>query len=296
MSKFASLSTYSMDGAPPASETGAECSRCRNWKSNAKCRSGSFHQRCRASSCDTTSASSTALEKPTPLVWHDFLRYKEIAPMCSRSLLLTGYRPETSIWGCIKSCFYLHNESINIWTHLLGAMLFGLGALGELEASAGDWSYCAVYCSVVTFCFVCSSVFHIFNNVQRLYTAALIGDLCGIFCLVIASVGSHTYMVFGTNPMYGAWPLVHTAMCALVAVVSCAILCFRVFICSDPAKDGALKGVLPVVLLGCSFSYWLVAVAHVASVEGPEIALELVRLIGPEWLAWAGGRCCSTAF
>ena len=48
--------------------------------------------------------------------------------MCSRSLLLTGYRPETSIWGCIKSCFYLHNESINIWTHLLG--LLGFASLG----------------------------------------------------------------------------------------------------------------------------------------------------------------------
>ena len=287
----ASLSTYSMHRTSPTSETSetaaTQCGRCRKWKSSARCRSGSMHQRCRALSCDATSATCT--EKPILLVWQGFLQYKEIAPVCSRSLLLTGYRPETSPWGCVKSCFYLHNESVNIWSHLLGAMLFGFGAYGELEASGGEWSYCAAYCSAVTFCFVCSSIFHIFNNVQRLHTAALIGDLCGIFCLVIASVGSHTYMAFGRNPIYGIWPLAHTCMCAVVAVVSCAILCFRVATCSDPAKHGALKGVLPAVLLGCSFSYWLVAVAHVASVEGAEIALKLVGLIGPEWLAWAGG-------
>jgi len=40
--------------------------------------------------------------------------------------ILTGYRPQTSSFGkCAESVFgYVHNQSINIWTHLFGAILF----------------------------------------------------------------------------------------------------------------------------------------------------------------------------
>ncbi|RUO95586.1 hemolysin-III related-domain-containing protein, partial [Jimgerdemannia flammicorona] len=37
----------------------------------------------------------------------------------------TGYRPENfSYVKCLKSLFYLHNEWVNIWSHLLGAIGF----------------------------------------------------------------------------------------------------------------------------------------------------------------------------
>lgn len=38
---------------------------------------------------------------------------------------LQGYRPELlSYRRCAESLFYLHNESGNIWTHLLGGIFF----------------------------------------------------------------------------------------------------------------------------------------------------------------------------
>jgi hypothetical protein len=36
---------------------------------------------------------------------------------------------------CLKSLFYLHNETVNIWTHLLGGSLFFFAALKELGIS-----------------------------------------------------------------------------------------------------------------------------------------------------------------
>ena len=31
--------------------------------------------------------------------------------------VLNHYRPPTNFWGCVKSIFYLHNETVNILTH-----------------------------------------------------------------------------------------------------------------------------------------------------------------------------------
>jgi hypothetical protein len=46
------------------------------------------------------------------LKWHDMPRYLQFNPY-----ILTGYRPVQSVWGCVHSLFYFHNETINILTH-----------------------------------------------------------------------------------------------------------------------------------------------------------------------------------
>ncbi len=39
--------------------------------------------------------------------------------------ILTGYRVGfTDNWLCFKSLFMYHNESGNVWSHMLGALLF----------------------------------------------------------------------------------------------------------------------------------------------------------------------------
>ncbi|KAF5284490.1 hypothetical protein FQA39_LY17025 [Lamprigera yunnana] len=59
-------------------------------------------------------------EKPAPaarknedlLHWKDMPRHLQFNPY-----IFTGYRPLLSIWGCLNSLLYLHNETINIFTH-----------------------------------------------------------------------------------------------------------------------------------------------------------------------------------
>lgn len=46
------------------------------------------------------------------LHWKDMPRHLQFNPY-----IFTGYRPLLSIWGCIHSLFYIHNETINIITH-----------------------------------------------------------------------------------------------------------------------------------------------------------------------------------
>ena len=37
--------------------------------------------------------------------------------------IVTGYRADIGVWGSLKSLFRVHNESGNVWTHLIGAQI-----------------------------------------------------------------------------------------------------------------------------------------------------------------------------
>lgn len=50
--------------------------------------------------------------------WDDLPEY-----LRDNEYIYTGYRAETGFRGSLRSLFTLHNESGNVWTHLLGARL-----------------------------------------------------------------------------------------------------------------------------------------------------------------------------
>ena len=48
-------------------------------------------------------------------------------PKCQVMTAITrGYRPGLNYKQCLLSIFRLHNETINIWTHLLGFLFFSV--------------------------------------------------------------------------------------------------------------------------------------------------------------------------
>ncbi|GAA6032795.1 hypothetical protein JCM8097_000792 [Rhodosporidiobolus ruineniae] len=51
------------------------------------------------------------------------LAFEQLEPwQRDNPLIRTGYRPLLrSYWGCVKSIFQRHNETVNIWTHVLGS-------------------------------------------------------------------------------------------------------------------------------------------------------------------------------
>lgn len=66
--------------------------------------------------CDNslkTNGTETPESKQDELLhWRDMPKHLQFNPY-----IFTGYRPMLSIWGCINSLFYMHNETINIITH-----------------------------------------------------------------------------------------------------------------------------------------------------------------------------------
>lgn len=67
------------------------------------------------------------LDERTTLTWSQL---PEIWRRRDNIHLLRGYRPlNESYTQCLASLFHIHNETVNIWTHLLGIPLFLLSGL-----------------------------------------------------------------------------------------------------------------------------------------------------------------------
>ena len=54
----------------------------------------------------------------------DLLHVHDVPDHHKEISILTGYRQRLEYSDCMKSIFKLHNETINIWTHLLGFVFF----------------------------------------------------------------------------------------------------------------------------------------------------------------------------
>ncbi len=109
--------------------------------------------------------------------------------LCKDSIYLhikTGYRKQLSYTDCIYSIFCIHNETVNIWTHLGTSILFMFLFLSNISNNIIANNY-LFYASLG---FLCSSIFHIFlcNNIY--YKISLCIDSTGLFSIIYLSVNS----------------------------------------------------------------------------------------------------------
>jgi hypothetical protein len=61
------------------------------------------------------SRSTTATRWDRLFHWNELPEY-----LRDNEYIFTGYRVQTGVLGSFKSLFRVHNESGNVWTHLLG--------------------------------------------------------------------------------------------------------------------------------------------------------------------------------
>ncbi|KAI9228801.1 MAG: hemolysin-III related-domain-containing protein [Piptocephalis tieghemiana] len=111
--------------------------------------------------------------------------------------ILTGYRFLSSYTQCLHSIFQVHNETGNIWTHLIGALFFlGLAVyhhrhlLPSLDASLLDHTIFLIFFAAVAKCLLCSVMYHTFTCHSHLPTmkCAATLDYMGISLLITASL------------------------------------------------------------------------------------------------------------
>jgi len=115
------------------------------------------------------------------------------------------YRPPSpSIGSCLKSLLYLHNESVNIYTHALGAMFFlicgSLLTIYELSVHTSTFSDAAVMTVFLVGAIACmglSASFHLMSchseTVCRSWNRC---DYVGIVLLIVGSFYPAIYYVF----------------------------------------------------------------------------------------------------
>lgn len=117
-----------------------------------------------------------------------------------------GYRPvSNSTKSCLRSWFRLHNEFVNIHSHLWSAVAFLLAEAYILEplhrkysrVSAGDYAVLGVFLITATACFGMSAAYHTFichsHKVEALW---LRFDFVGIILLILGSFITSIYVTF----------------------------------------------------------------------------------------------------
>ncbi|XRA99007.1 hypothetical protein NFJ02_06g127060 [Pycnococcus provasolii] len=119
--------------------------------------------------------------------------------------ILSGYRPEMTHRQALATALTVHNQTGNIVTHLVPAVLFVVGGPavailygGEAYFRDGyDVAVFAVFYLAVSFMLVASTLYHVFECVsERVHNAYFSCDLCGIAICVLSLCYLHVWHSF----------------------------------------------------------------------------------------------------
>eukprot|EP00051_Salpingoeca_urceolata_P007684 m.99670 g.99670 ORF g.99670 m.99670 type:complete len:508 (-) comp15349_c0_seq4:192-1715(-) len=170
----------------------------------------------------------------------------------------TGYRPEMlSFRRCLYSLVYVHNESVNIYSHLIGGLVFLLCAMIGLLCVDRHWAdhilMCTFHAGALT-CLLGSAMFHLFfchseqwgQWFQKL-------DYAGITAMIGGSTITVEYFAFFCRP---GWLATYVTMTAAFSAL-CLYLTFSERYSSKAMRQVrvltfialAATGVVPVVHL-----------------------------------------------
>lgn len=118
-------------------------------------------------------------------------------PWRENEYIVWGYRFTNNHYHCLQSIFQIHNETINIWTHLLGIAYFMYLCIYQYpksdlfqKSSIVDIGMIYLYLFSGIKCLISSSVWHTFNGTANLYLRKKFAciDYTGITVLITASV------------------------------------------------------------------------------------------------------------
>jgi adiponectin receptor len=118
----------------------------------------------------------------------------------------SGFRvmPVRSYRNCAKSVFCLHNETMNIWTHIVPSIIWFIMSIlvwvrpGWIFIGPGSSSYdriiYTIHCIMSMICMLLSAMYHTFScNSVTDYHYFLSGDYCGIINMLSSGVVTVSY-------------------------------------------------------------------------------------------------------
>lgn len=130
-------------------------------------------------------------EVPTHLQTNSFIRH--------------GYRYNLSWSQCLRSFFFFHNETMNVWTHFIGFVLFVFYFLRDFivsrhhqnlfsSSNLDDYLMLLFYVLCIICCMIASTTLHLFSGCTvHVYNSCMQLDLLGIALATLASffIGLH---------------------------------------------------------------------------------------------------------
>jgi len=138
----------------------------------------------------------------------DGLPEHEKALRVNNKFIITGYRYDYCLEHAIKSLFSWHNETLNIWSHLLPIIFFPFLVFYTLNqwgdtATIGEKISFLIWSTAVILQLVSSVSFHLIGCMTaNIYIMSLHMDYAGIFLLISASYFPPFYYTFYCKPTY----------------------------------------------------------------------------------------------
>ncbi|KAJ6240090.1 adiponectin receptor protein [Anaeramoeba flamelloides] len=197
-----------------------------------------------------------------------------------------GYRVHFSVPLCFKTALlHAHNETINIWTHFLGLVIFlvlivvtfQLEAVKKAKFSA---KLCiGVYLAGSVLCFLSSTTFHIFNcSSARIRNFVLRLDLTGVLIMIFTTV--IPLMDFGFHRSR-TFQIIYTTLLVLTNM----FLIFFFWIKKQTLTNAYLR--LSLLIVASLFA--LVPLAHAFFILPKELAIDFLWRIGILYLLYGIG-------
>lgn len=145
------------------------------------------------------------VEKAFTVLWDELPAWRQ-----DNHYILSGYRATSnSYWRSFLSLGYLHNESVNIWSHLLGAIGFTAGGIFLYcvvaprynSASEADQLVWACFFAGAFLCLGMSATYHaICNHSPEVAKWGNKLDYSGIVFLIVGSYVPALYYGFSCMP------------------------------------------------------------------------------------------------
>lgn len=144
--------------------------------------------------------------KARTVTWHELSEWQR-----DNKYILSGYRPEKADYmEILTSLTFLHNETCNVYTHLIGALLLPLFAISVMQilsepqffdVSGTDYIMFGIFFCCAECCLVFSAIYHLVgphsHAVEQFW---LTMDLLGIVIVTVGTFIPGIYYVFICDP------------------------------------------------------------------------------------------------
>lgn len=149
----------------------------------------------------------------------------------TNAFIRSGYRLNYSFAMCLRSVFMVHNETGNVWTHLVGLVLFlylGWWVLTEvISLQPMETIVFVVFIAGNLTCMGCSTAYHLFScHNERVRNTTMFLDYFGISALVVGSFFPPLWFVFACYP---ALKYTYMAMITVLGGIALAAPWFECF-------------------------------------------------------------------
>jgi adiponectin receptor len=136
--------------------------------------------------------------------------------------IMHGYRIRHNFKDCLVSLFKFHNETFNIWSHLLSFFLFialtVLILVNNPNADAGNKAMIIIYMMCAANCFICSSIYHTYNCYSNSIGMCVFKiDLFGIILqLGAATLAAQHFMFHDYEVTRKIYTGIYVSLCILI--------------------------------------------------------------------------------